>query len=833
MDYSLKELLDIPRLQDLLDSLDEIHSFPSAIIDSEGTILTATAWQDICTKFHRVNPKTKKLCIESDAHICTELSKKTPHVLYRCPMGLVDTATPIIIEGKHLGNIFTGQLFIAPPDKVYFIEQARQYGFDENAYLAAMRKVPIFTEEQLHKNLTFISKLAQTLTEQGLQNMRLREASEALRKSELRHRSILHTAIDGIWFSDIQGNLLEVNSAYCRMSGYSEQELLTMSISDLEVNETEKETTARIQRIITHGVERFTSQHRRKDGKIIDVEVSVQYRPDHGGQCVAFLQDVTESKQAQETLKESENRLRDLMESIPAITYRFSVKHGGLFYSPQVEEVFGYPLQSFYDDPLLWKNSIHPDDVVNVENAINKIAANVEHGFNIEYRVSNRTGEWIWLRDSLIQRQVTNGDLVIFGIAQDVSKVRQAEIERLSLEAQFQQTQKLESLGVLAGGIAHDFNNILTIILGHCYIVDQEIDCDTDHKVHIKQIEKAAHRAADLCHQLLSYGGKNALTRTRVNLWLMVDENVKMLFSAIKKNVSFELDLGYAVPEINGDSAQIQQIVMNLIINASEAIGEKNGSIKIVLRKIQIAEDPPEIDLFGNVIIPGSYAYLEVTDNGCGMSTDTQKRIFEPFFTTKYTGRGLGMSAVLGIIKSHDGYLQLSSASNIGTTIKVYFPPLDKTNSFKTVQTAVPVNSSKMSGTILLVDDEDSVLKIGTTLLKFLGFSVLTASNGSEALEIFHEHGKEINLIMLDVVMPVMGGIKAYHSLRTLNKTIPIIICSGYSAEEAADFIDTDEYAGFVHKPYKPQELRAEVLRMIQLTDVTVHPELNALTEFV
>lgn len=185
MKYALKDLLDIPKLRELLDSLDEAHSLPSAIIDIEGNILTATAWQDICTKFHRVNSETGKKCIESNTHIKVELDKNKSHVIYRCPLGLVDTATPIIIEGKHLGNVFTGQLFIEPPDEAYFIEQARQYGFDETEYLAAMRKVPYYTEEQLHKNLAFIHRLAQMLAEQGLQAIRQLELVETLQKQHL------------------------------------------------------------------------------------------------------------------------------------------------------------------------------------------------------------------------------------------------------------------------------------------------------------------------------------------------------------------------------------------------------------------------------------------------------------------------------------------------------------------------------------------------------------------------------------------------------------------------------------------------------------------------
>ena len=398
-------------------------------------------------------------------------------------------------------------------------------------------------------------------------------------------------------------------------------------------------------------------------------------------------------------------------------------------------------------------------------------------------------------------------------VARDITERKRAEEEKAAYEAQFQQTQKLESLGVLAGGIAHDFNNILTIILGHCYIIAGNLDPETDQKTRVKEIEKAAQRAADLCHQMLTYVGNNSLAQTRINLWLMVDENVKMLTSAIKKNVVIERDLKYAVPEISGDNAQIQQVIMNLIINAAEAIGDKNGTIKITLKKTIIPDDHTDVDFLGNPILPGSYACLEVTDSGSGMDAETQKRIFEPFFTTKFTGRGLGLSAVLGIIKSHEGALQLSSTPEAGTTFKVYFPAYGRTDIVETAKT-VPVTRAR--GTVLLVEDEESIRIIGSALLKAIGFSVMTATNGREALEICRVQGSRIDLVLLDVLMPVMGGFETYRILRETDPEIPIVICSGYSAEEIQEGINDDEHASVIQKPYSPDELRNTLLKLLK-----------------
>lgn len=390
-----------------------------------------------------------------------------------------------------------------------------------------------------------------------------------------------------------------------------------------------------------------------------------------------------------------------------------------------------------------------------------------------------------------------------------ITERKRAEEERLELERKFQQTQRLESLGVLAGGIAHDFNNILTIILGHCYVLRELGAPGTPDREHVRQIESAASRAADLCRQMLAYAGKSQLVQSRVNLWLLVDEIVKMLQSAIKKNVSIDLDLKRDVPEIIADSTQIQQIIMNLIINAAEAIGDDNGAIKVALAKSAITDDQPQTDFFGNSILAGRYACLTVADNGCGMEPETQKRIFEPFYTTKFTGRGLGMSAILGIIKSHNGALQLTSQAGVGTTFKVYLPLQETAETEVDLPSEAACASSADKGdTVLLVDDEESLRTIGMALLNAIDYEVITAANGREAVEIFRQRGDSIDLVMLDLIMPEMGGLEAYHKLRQISATVPVVICSGYGAGEVADAIRDDQQARFAQKPYTPKDLK-------------------------
>ncbi|MEI6214993.1 MAG: ATP-binding protein [Desulfuromonadales bacterium] len=409
-------------------------------------------------------------------------------------------------------------------------------------------------------------------------------------------------------------------------------------------------------------------------------------------------------------------------------------------------------------------------------------------------------------------------------IVRDITERRRAEEERVALESQFQQTQKLESLGVLAGGIAHDFNNILTIILGHCYIVGADIDSGISHKSHVKEIEKASARAVDLCRQMLSYAGKSVMVQTEMNLRLLVEENIKMLQSAIKKNVSIQLHHVDDLPSITGDSAQIQQVVMNLIINAAEAIGDSNGAVRITLSRLEIRSTSPEVDVHGAVIPPGSYACFSVADNGCGMDTETQKRIFEPFFTTKFAGRGLGMSAVLGIISSHRGALKLVSAPGSGTVFRVYFPLSAVLAGMPAVPVHHAIPAAQGNGTILLVEDETTLRLLGEILLKAIGFTVLTAADGRKALDIYRDRRDEIDLVLTDMLMPEMNGIDTYRHLRAMSPVTPVVICSGCDASEIEDIVGNDPFAAVVQKPYRPLELQNTLIRLIATSGVVHTP---------
>jgi PAS domain S-box-containing protein len=400
----------------------------------------------------------------------------------------------------------------------------------------------------------------------------------------------------------------------------------------------------------------------------------------------------------------------------------------------------------------------------------------------------------------------------LIGVSRDITERKQAEAERLRLEQQFHHAQKLESLGVLAGGIAHDFNNILTVILGHCYMAKEGFLSEKDYNASFQAIESAGNRAADLCRQMLTYAGKSPLVQTHVNLSLLVNDVVKMLQAASRKTVTFELHLEPVVPEIKGDTGQIQQIIMNLVINGVEAIGDNIGTVRVSLARTVIQENEVETDSFGTVVRAGGYVCLEVSDTGSGMDAETQKKIFEPFFTTKFTGRGLGMSAIQGIVKAHDAILHLTSTPGIGTIFKICFP-VPKVSAYAEIDAATSTEYEMSGCTILLAEDEGPIRETGTILLESMGHTVMAARHGREALEIYRKRGDDIDVILLDLIMPLMGGIDAYHELRAISPVLPIVFCSGYSVDSVMHVIKNDQHADFIHKPYNPSELRDMIVK--------------------
>ena len=508
-----------------------------------------------------------------------------------------------------------------------------------------------------------------------------------------------------------------------------------------------------------------------------------------------------ELRRAQADLDASQARYFDLYDLAPVGYMTLSEKRLIREVNLAAAEMLGGMRESLVKEPI--SRILPKEDQLTFYQHLNQcIEASAAQEW--EMRLLRADGEQFWAHLQVTPGQ--NGECWL--IINDITERKYAEEAKLVLEQQLQQAQKLESLGVLAGGIAHDFNNILCVIMGNSSLA--QLHPHMTGKL-LPEIDKAAQRAADLCRQLLAYAGKSLLSFTQVKMAALVDDMIKMLKATINHNVTITSDLSADIPSIRGDASQLRQIVMNLIINASEAIGEEHGDIRVSLAEATIVEGKSDKDHIGKSIPAGRYVCLEVTDNGCGMDDDTRQRVFEPFYTTKFTGRGLGMSAVLGIVTAHNGALQLTSQQGTGTSFKVYLPVQNGESAGDSLP-HVSLAPWQGSGTILLVEDEPQLSMVAKALMQALGFSVMEAVNGKEALTLYQKNAEDITLVVTDIGMPVMDGYELFGKLKERAPELPIIISSGFCDTLASSRITTGDAAGFLNKPYSFDQLR-DVLR--------------------
>jgi PAS domain S-box-containing protein len=401
----------------------------------------------------------------------------------------------------------------------------------------------------------------------------------------------------------------------------------------------------------------------------------------------------------------------------------------------------------------------------------------------------------------------------------DISERKRAEAERIGLERQLLDAQRLESLGVLAGGIAHDFNNLLMAILGNLDLSLLELPRTSLARAGIEQAVLATRRAADLTRQLLAYSGRGRFVVARLDLNDLVRENADLFRAAVSRTAVMNLFLAREPVTIEADPGQVQQIVMNLITNASDALGEKTGTITLVSGIVSLERAALGASRLSEKPRPGRFAFLEVSDTGCGMDAGTQQRMFDPFFTTKFTGRGLGMSAVLGIVRCHKGAIMVDSVPGRGTTIRVLFPACEETSAGTAGEAEPEVRSEGspgFSGTVLVVDDEEAVRVLCENCVRRLGFRVLSAADGEEALAVFARHADEIVCVLLDLTMPRLDGASTFRRLKQLRPEVRVILSSGYDELDVSQRYSQEGIAGFIQKPYLLKDLKKGIERALR-----------------
>jgi signal transduction histidine kinase/ActR/RegA family two-component response regulator len=553
--YSVHDLMDINQLEEIFKNFTEATGFTIGFLDHpDMNVIIATGWRDICTKFHRTCLSSAKICKNSNTRLINSLKYPGQLLIDKCENGLIDCATPIFIKGVHIATLATGQFLFEQPDINRFKDQAKKFGFEQEAYLNSLKEIPVVSEKRVMETTKFLGSLAALISEMGYAHLETKEKAYKL---------------------------------------------------ELEMKERKK-----------------------------------------------------------------------------------------------------------------------------------------------------------------------------------------AEEKRLELERQILQTQKLESLGLLASGVAHDFNNLLTGVLGNAHLAIRSPELDENIEAFLFKIISAGKQAAELCRQMLAYAGKGKFTSQKIDIAKLIDEMVQILEVSISKKVALSYYFEKNVPAIKCDPSQIQQVLMNLIINASQAIGDTPGKISVSVSNQKREEQ--------------EYVLIEVKDDGCGMSKESQEKIFDPFFSTKKTGHGLGLAAVQGIIKSYNGFIDVSSEPGRGTTFKVLIPAA-KGKSEQLERIDPQIENWRSSGKILIADDAEEAQFIGQQILEHIGFKVTIVNNGKEAIRAFEkaeQAGEPFKGTILDVNMPEVGGINAFRRIREISPNVPIIMASGYGEQEILVQLGKEKKIGIIPKPF-------------------------------
>jgi PAS domain S-box-containing protein len=518
-----------------------------------------------------------------------------------------------------------------------------------------------------------------------------------------------------------------------------------------------------------------------------------------------------------EALRASQEQLSLVLEGSQDGFWDWDIPADRITRSPRWAAIIGYALEELPPTRAAFTALVHPDDLPRIRED-EQLVWRGKDQFSLEFRMRAKSGEWRWVLDrgKVVARDPHSGlPLRIAGTHTDITARKQAEEESEKLQRKMLETQKLESLGVLAGGIAHDFNNLLTVILGHTSFLysTRPPGFDADTADRLGKVVAASHRAADLCRQLLAYAGKGAFLIEKLDLNRLVQDTSRLLeLSPGASQLVFTL--APDLPPIEADASQIRQIIMNLVLNASEAIGSRpGGHIQVTTRTVRLrAGEPPDARPAGG-LPEGDYVCVEVADNGGGMTAEVLARIFDPFFTTKFTGRGLGLAAVLGIVRAHQGALTVRSTPGQGSTFNIYLPAAAGSAVATPVATTVtPFPAKRATGTILVADDEESVRHLVSDILRRIGYEAVLAADGAEALELFRTAPNRFRAVMLDITMPKLDGLTVLQRCREVRPRLPGLIFSGHSEQDARGRFGGGNDTVFLQKPFSPESLLDHLL---------------------
>jgi len=659
-----------------------------------------------------------------------------------------------------------------------------------------------------------IQAIVQDITER-------KRIEETLQRSEERFRRLVENAGDIIYQMDADARFVYANPVAIRTLGYSLDEILGRHYSEFVHPAMREEARYFVRSEYAAGRRRVYHEFPviAKDCATVWLGQNLEILEENGAICgyQAVCRDITRQKAAEAALRSSEEKYRELVENANSIILRRDPSGVITFFNEYAQRFFGYS-----ESEILGKNIVGTIMAETDSNGRDLAAMARDIGLNPEQYASNenenvrRDGERVWVAWTNKAIRDASGKIVeILCIGNDVTAIKRADQERRTIEAHMRQAQKLESLGTLAGGLAHDFNNLLVGVLGYAEMALLELPPHLPARECLLQIERSAKRAAELTHQLLAYAGRGRLSMASIDLGKLVEEMIPLIAVSIPKTITVTYDVHASIPVIQGDATQLRQLVLNLVINAADAIEDDAGNIRI---QTGVRECDAAFLLRAHsdtTLEAGRYVFLRVTDSGHGMDAETLERIFDPFFTTRFIGRGLGLAAALGIVRGHHGGICVESRLGEGAAFEAIFPILHAEGTDASID-GEGLEGWKARGTVLVVDDEAPVREVVQAFLERAGLRVLLACDGREGLEVFKLHAEEIDVVVLDISMPHMDGDVLFGLIREIRPGIPVVFSSGYSERFDAALRDSGGYVSFIQKPYRANVLLSEVRHALE-----------------
>ncbi|MDY6790640.1 MAG: PAS domain S-box protein [Thermodesulfobacteriota bacterium] len=656
-------------------------------------------------------------------------------------------------------------------------------------------------------------ELAQRVNELEQENSELKRVEDALRESEEKHRSILENIEEGYFEVDMAGSLTFFNDSLVKILGYTRNELMGMNNRQYTDEENAKKLYRTFNKVYRTGKTQkgFDWEIIRKDGNRGYVEASVSLRKGTEGQLIGFrgiVRDVSERKQAEKRVLQSEKRFRDLFNSISDLIYTHDFEGRFISLNPAMEKLFGYE----YDELVGQKGS----DIMKPEFAnafeseyLEPLKAQGYHEGVTVYFKKNGQKSYIEYHSTVVHPD--DGEPFVSGTGRDVTERILSERKVTKLQEQLTQALKMEAIGTLAGGIAHDFNNILFPMFGYLEMMLEDIAEDHPLRGYLLEVFSGAKRARDLIKQILTFSRQSDHERKPLEAQRIIKEALKLIKSSLPATIEISKDIQNDCGLVLADPIQIHQILMNLCTNAYQAMEATGGKLTITLKEVELTAK----ELKDPNMIPGLHICLTVADTGPGMEQSIIDRIFDPYFTTKEEGKGsgLGLAVIHGIVKNHGGFIRVYSEPGNGAEFKVYLPVIKKQKETAAVETDTPIQ--KGTERILLVDDQDIIVDMERKMLERLGYQVTVRTSSIEALEAFRANPDKFDLVITDMTMPNMTGDKLAGEMIKIRSDMPVVLCTGFSEMMSKEEAAAMGIKGFLMKPVVIKDLSGVIRKVL------------------